>query len=112
MKKLKSMQLLDDKGVSHKIQCTKYRPLHPDGSTEYDEDGEAEYFDQFTLRGLLKDYMETDPASRYEIAKNAFERALFDAKVDFDSFPRDFANFAYYFYLAMFTCVFIHAGCE
>lgn len=42
--------------------------------------GVDEEFDQFSLRAVLKDYMMADPATRYELAKNAFERALSDAR--------------------------------
>ena len=33
-------------------------------------------FDGAALRVLLSDYMSTDPATRFSVAKNAFERAL------------------------------------
>ena len=35
---------------------------------------------------VLKDCLELDPAARYQIAKNAFERALFDAIVSDDDY--------------------------
>ena len=35
----------------------------------------------FTLESVLQDYMHLDPATRYQIAKNAFERELLDASV-------------------------------
>lgn len=47
---------------------------------ELEQDGAAQ-FDGFSLRTLLQDYMHTDPATRYQIARNVFERSLYDAKV-------------------------------
>jgi hypothetical protein len=37
--------------------------------------------EKFSLISVTKDFMHLDPASRYQIAKNAFNRALFDARV-------------------------------
>ena len=81
MKKLKTVQL----GGS-KLIPSRYYPLSSmdtSNVTEYDmfENPDDEDFDKFSLRKLLKDYMHTDPATRYHIAKNAFERQLADAKV-------------------------------
>ncbi len=50
------------------------------GTSVYDEDGDSEHFDKFALERLLQDFMDVDPATRYQIARNAFERALADAK--------------------------------
>jgi hypothetical protein len=64
-----------------KLIPEKYAPLVGEGPSEYDTQGEMEEFDQFSLKAVLKDYMHADPATRYLIAKNRFERALHDAKV-------------------------------
>lgn len=40
--------------------------------------------DQYSLKSLLKDYLYTDPATRYQVAKNFFERTLHDAKTSPD----------------------------
>jgi hypothetical protein len=37
--------------------------------------------DKFCMSTILKDFMHLDPATRYQIAKNAFFRALYDARV-------------------------------
>lgn len=81
MKKLKTVQV-DGSNLSP----SRYYPLSSMDSsnvTEYDtfENPGDEDFDKFSLRKLLKDYMHTDPATRYHIARNAFERQLADAKV-------------------------------
>ena len=55
-----------------------------DDQGEHDEGEEQgmsdEALDRFSLRAVLKDYMYTDPGLRWQIARNAFERALVDAK--------------------------------
>jgi hypothetical protein len=61
--------------------------------TQYDTEGDYEElneltdenFDNFTLQNLLHDYKYADPASRYEVAKNSFERTLNNAKVGMKS---------------------------
>lgn len=40
-----------------------------------------EGFDHMALRWLMKDYMHTDPATRYQLAKTHFEIGLAHAKV-------------------------------
>lgn len=58
----------------------KYRPLLTPGDSAYDGlQNEEHDFDQFSLRTVLKDFLYSDPATRYEIARNYFERALNDA---------------------------------
>lgn len=70
-------------GLPHTVR--RYSPLQKaGGESEYDEEFDEEespesVFDKFTVRAVLKDYMHTDPATRYQIAMNAFERALNDA---------------------------------
>ena len=46
-----------------------------------ERDGLDEQFDQFGLTSVLKDYMYADKATRYQIVKNHFERAVTNAKV-------------------------------
>lgn len=36
---------------------------------------------KFALTSVLQDFMHLDPATRYQIAKNEFNRELFDARV-------------------------------
>lgn len=59
----------------------RYYPSVDKGDTEYDTSGLEDEFDRLTLRSLLTDHMKSDPATRYQIAKNQFERALVDAQV-------------------------------
>lgn len=63
------------------LRPERYQPLVGEGPGEYDAEGDAEDFDRFSLRAVLKDYLHADPATRFLIAKNRFERALHDAKV-------------------------------
>ena len=46
-----------------------------------ERDGVDEQFDQYGLSSVLKDYMYADKATRYQIVKNHFERAVTNAKV-------------------------------
>eukprot|EP01041_Mallomonas_annulata_P002521 gene2521-4903_t len=78
LKKLKSIQL-GEGDMTQKLSFSRYRPLEGLADSEYDTEGPEEQFDQFSLRTLLKDYLHTDPATRYQLAKNAFERALNDS---------------------------------
>ena len=76
IKKLKSIMLHDTK-----LSPSRYYPLssmNTTNVTDYDnfENQDDEKFDKFSLKKLLKDYLHTDPATRYHIAKNAFERHL------------------------------------
>lgn len=57
----------------------RYRNIISDGTTAYDNGDLEESFDKFSLQHLLKDYLKADPATRYQIAKNAFEVHLNDA---------------------------------
>lgn len=64
------------------LSAQPYQPLTAPGSSEYDlpADHEHNVVDQFSLSMLLKDYMFADPAARYQVAKNYFERALTNAQ--------------------------------
>ena len=46
-----------------------------------EREGVDEQFDQYGLASVLKDYMYADKATRYQIVKNHFERAVTNAKV-------------------------------
>jgi len=46
-----------------------------------DEEDDDEIMENFSLKAVLKDYLDTDPSTRYQIARNAFERSLTDAVV-------------------------------
>lgn len=63
-----------------KFSIHRYRPVISMGTSEYDENGIDEDFDKFSLRAVLKDYMHSEPATRFQIARNTFDRALKDAK--------------------------------
>ena len=62
------------------VLVSRYRPVVQDGLHEIDEDGDDEAFDRYGLTTILRDYMYADPATRYQIAQNYFERSLVDAQ--------------------------------
>lgn len=59
--------------------ASRYRGYASGDMGEYDDEGPNEEIDRFSLRGVMKDFMFADPATRFQIAKNTFERALADA---------------------------------
>ncbi len=76
---IKQLRSLSAKG-DLKYQPVRFMPVISAGDEAYDSEGIDEEFDKFSLKLLLKDYMSTDPAHRYAVAKNYFERALYDAR--------------------------------
>lgn len=74
LKKLKKVEI-----EGQKVRAERYRPLIREFASEYDASQEEESFDQLSLKTLLKDDLASDPASRYQVARNSFERALNDA---------------------------------
>ena len=62
------------------VLVSRYRPVVQDGLHDIDEDGDDEAFDRYGLTTILRDYMYADPATRYQIAQNYFERSLVDAQ--------------------------------
>jgi len=85
---MKALKKISVHGEAMKVQ--RYRPLDPPIDSEYDEPEQMrgqqtsdslESFNRFSLEMVLKDCLEIDPAVRYQIAKSAFERALYDAIV-------------------------------
>ena len=86
------------------MKVQRYRPLdapidseydEPEGSRRHRHSGDRdslESFNRFSLEMVLKDCLELDPAARYQIAKNAFERALFDAIVSDDDSYNDYKD--------------------
>eukprot|EP01034_Spumella_vulgaris_P021583 gene21583-27621_t len=77
LKSLKAVKV-DDKT----LKVRRYAPLTASGSSEYDVDDQhlISTIDKYSLKTMLKDYLYTDPATRYQIAQNMFERTLQDAK--------------------------------
>ncbi len=74
---LKTMQL-----AGLQLKPEKYRKLERTMvDPAYDVYGEDEVFDSVSLRQTMQDYLHVDPAARYQIAKNNFERAVVTAKV-------------------------------
>jgi hypothetical protein len=71
MKQLRGLEI-DGK----KISIERYYSEDLQSYSEYDAENEAEDFDRITLRSLLADNLSEDPATRYQIAKNLFERTL------------------------------------
>jgi hypothetical protein len=63
-----------------------------EGDSEYDEDGESEFFDREHLKSMLTDYLSAEPAMRYQIARNYFERALYTVQVSSREYHNDAAS--------------------
>jgi hypothetical protein len=79
MKQLKKLQI-----ENKKLSPTRYTPLNEDGDESYNlKLGKEEELDAFSLKFALKDYLDCDPSTRFQMAKNFFERALNDAYVFF-----------------------------
>lgn len=81
LKQLKATQV-----SGQNIRAERYRPLQVQGDSAYDSitnkhEKKQLAFERFNLSVLLKDFMHLDPATRYQIAKNLFQRELFDARV-------------------------------
>jgi small subunit ribosomal protein S5 len=71
------------KGVDYegsRLRPVRFSEVAVAGTSEYDVDGGDEHFDRFSLERLLRDCMDLDPATRFAIARNAFERAMSDTK--------------------------------
>lgn len=76
MKKLKAITI-----DGAKLGVERYYANTYEAKSEYDRTSAEDEFDRMTLRTLLTDYMSSDPAMRFQIAKNMFERTLSDIKV-------------------------------
>lgn len=76
MKQLRAITIGDVK-----LRPRRYHELEEEGDSEYDTESEPiKQFDRNHLHMMLKDYLTAEPAIRYQIAKNYFERALFTAQ--------------------------------
>ena len=63
------------------LKPRRFHEVENDGETAYDiEKRDVKIFDRNHLKLLMKDYLTAEPAIRYQIAKNYFERALFTAQ--------------------------------
>jgi small subunit ribosomal protein S5 len=64
-----------------KLRPRRFHEVEEEGDSEYDMEPEnIKVFDRNHLELMLKDYLTAEPAVRYQIAKNYFERALFTAQ--------------------------------
>ena len=76
MKQLRTVSVGD---VS--LRPRRFHEVEEEGDSEYDMEPEnIKVFDRNHLQLMLKDYLTAEPAIRYQIAKNYFERALFTAQ--------------------------------
>lgn len=65
-----------------RLKAIKYSPLEINGDSDFDKLGFEEEWDQFSLQHVLKDFMHADPATRWQVARNQFERAFKDATIN------------------------------
>ena len=76
----------------HRFKALPYRTLVPEASSEYDSSGPHEAFDKMSLETLLRDNLASDPATRYKVAKNAFDRLVGDGHSLDDEWVKDLIN--------------------
>lgn len=91
-------QLKSTPVAGQNIKAERYRPLAIQGDSAYDVLSSSDKksvlsVDRLNLSVLMKDFMHLDPATRFQIAKNAFERELFDARVSSPWFFTSSVNF-------------------
>ena len=65
-----------------KLRPIRNHPILEEGEPDYDNVGEHDGFDRQHFHYMLRDYLDADPAIRFQMAKNYFERALFTAEVN------------------------------
>lgn len=63
-----------------KLKPIRNHPVLEEGEADYDGQGRHEAFDRDHFYYMLRDYLDAEPAIRYQMAKNYFERALFTAE--------------------------------
>lgn len=66
-----------------KLKAIRNHPIEEEGDPDYDKVDVADKFDREHYHMMLKDYLSAEPAIRYQMAKNYFERAVYTAEVDF-----------------------------
>lgn len=64
-----------------KLKPIRNHPVEEEGEPEYDSNGHAEKFDRDHYHMMLRDYLSAEPAVRYQMARNFFERSLYSAEV-------------------------------
>jgi hypothetical protein len=64
------------------VKVQKYRPITATTRTSYDESS-FDFFDSNHKKSLFKGGLKTDPASRYQVLLNEFERSLHDAMIQY-----------------------------
>ena len=70
MKKLRTLEVHDTK-----LRPRRFHDVQEEGDSAYDVEAEnIKTFDRNHLHLMLKDYLSAEPAIRYQIAKNYFER--------------------------------------
>lgn len=64
-----------------KLKPIRNNPVQEEGDPDYDSVDLAEKFDHEHYHMMLRDYLSAEPAVRYQMARNFFERSLFSAEV-------------------------------
>lgn len=76
---MKQLRQIEIDGVQ--LRPERNHPVAHEGDSEYDTNGETEFFDREHLKSMMTDYLSAEPAIRYQIARNYFERALYTVQV-------------------------------
>lgn len=79
MKKLRSIEI-----DGQKLAVERFLQIPVPYHSDYEKEGEEEVFDEVAHRFLMESSFESDPARRFQLLRNQFERVLFDAKIDQD----------------------------
>lgn len=80
IKKLQAIENWGGEGESN-VTVSRYHPITANGFSAYDEKEGMDKFDELMNKDINVDYLGSSPATRYQLLKNTFERALFDAKI-------------------------------
>jgi hypothetical protein len=76
---LKALRRIEVDGK--RLKAIRNTPTREEGEPDYDSVGQADRFDRDHYNSMLKDYLSAEPAVRYQMARNFFERSLFTAEV-------------------------------
>jgi len=82
MKVLKTMKIDDtllqpiilENYMNNNYNTNNNTTTHNNGLVYDNSDTPSDYFDRFSLEKLLCNFMDTDPATRFAIARNVFEQ--------------------------------------
>ena len=84
IKKLKTIAF-DSTNSNQKVIVSKYKSEAAGPTSDYDSLDSMDKFDSMMNKDMNTEFLNTNPAIRYQFLKNTFERTLFDAKIRQDA---------------------------